>query len=460
MATTNTPTHPFKITFCSGAGTVTGANFLIEADGKKLLVDCGMIQGESIADKQNWDPFPYNASEIDALFITHCHIDHIGRIPKLISEGFKAVIYSTPPTKELTYPMLEDTAGIVGKDKEHGLDKIYTEENIRKAMDMWEPCQYLQSYILAPDFSFRLLDAGHVLGSSMVEFTFHGKKIVFTGDLGNSPSPILRDTEKLSGIDYLVMESVYGDRKHEGREERKQKLQEVIQDNYKRKGVLIMPTFSLERSQELLYEMNNMVENDRVPKMPVYFDSPLGIKLTAIFKKYYTYFNPIAQIDIKKDDDIFSFPGLRITADTEQSKEILHIPNPKIIIAGSGMSNGGRIVHHELNYLPDPNNTLLLVGYQSQGTLGRKIEDGATHVTIMHEEVPVRAHIVKIGGYSGHKDTDALTDFVADTADTLKKVFVVMGEPKAALFLVQKLRDFLGVNAVAPDAGTSVTLEC
>ncbi len=459
MTDTNT-THPFKITFCSGAGTVTGANFLIEADGKKLLVDCGMIQGESIADKVNWGPFPYNPAEIDALFITHCHIDHIGRIPKLIEEGFKGVIYSTPPTKELTYPMLEDTAAIVTKDKEHDLRTMYGEENIKHAISLWEGYPYHKVVELGPDFSFRLLDAGHVLGSSMIEFTFYGKKIVFTGDLGNSPSPILQDTEKLENVDYLIMESVYGDRKHEDREIRKQRLQEVIQDNYKRKGVLIMPTFSLERSQELLYEMNTLVENERIPKMPVYFDSPLGIKLTSVFKKYSEYFNPMVQADIKKDADIFSFPGLRITDDTKDSKEIVHIPNPKIVIAGSGMSNGGRIIHHELNYLPDPNNTILLIGYQSQGTLGRKIEEGATEVMIMHEKVAVRAHIEKISGYSGHKDTDALTDFVANTADSLKKVFVVMGEPKAALFLVQKLRDFLGVSAVAPDAGTSVTLDC
>ncbi len=460
METQNDIRYPLKITFCSGAGSVTGANFLIEADNKKILVDCGMIQGESIADKENWAPFIYNAEEIDILFITHCHIDHIGRIPKLIHDGFKGRIYSTKPTKELSGPMLEDTAAIVGKDKENGLDKIYTGETIKASMGLWDTFEYHEVTNITPQLSFRLLDAGHVLGSSMIEFTFNGKKIVFTGDLGNSPSPILRDTETLENVDYLVMESVYGDRKHEDRDIRQQRLQEVIQDNYKRRGVLIMPTFSLERSQELLYEINNLVENERVPKMPVYFDSPLGIKLTEIFKKYPQYFNPLVQEVFKTDSDIFKFPGLRITRDTDDSKEILHIPNPKIVIAGSGMSNGGRILHHELNYLPDANNTILLTGYQSQGTLGRRIEDGAAHVTIMHETVPVRAHIVKIGGYSGHKDTDALTDFVAATADSLKKVFVVMGEPKASLFLVQKLRDFLGVNAVSPDVGTSVILDC
>lgn len=455
-----TTLYPFKITFCSGVDSVTGANFLIEADGKKILVDCGMIQGESLADKENWQDFSYNPGEIDFLFITHCHIDHIGRIPKLINDGFKGRIYSTPPTKDLSFPMLEDTAAIVGKDKEHGLDKVYTPQNIKHAIDVWDAFEYHKVEKITPNLSFRLLDAGHVLGSSMIEFTFNGKKIVFTGDLGNSPSPILQNTEKLENVDYLVMESVYGDRKHEDRHLRQQKLEAIIQENYKRRGVLIIPTFSLERSQELLYEMNNMVENARVPKMPVYFDSPLGIKLTSIFKKYREYFNPLVQETFKHDSDIFQFPGLRMTSDTEDSKEILHIPNPKIIIAGSGMSNGGRIIHHELNYLPDHNNTLLLLGYQSQGTLGRRIEEGATHVTIMHEDVPVRAHVVKISGYSGHKDTDALTDFVADTADSLKKVFVVMGEPKSSLFLVQKLRDFLGVRAEAPEQGSSVILDC
>ena len=453
-------THPFKITFCSGAGTVTGANFLIEADGKKLLVDCGMIQGESIADKENWGPFPYDPKEIEALFITHSHIDHIGRIPKLVNDGFTGVIYATPPTCEITLPMLEDTASIVGRDKEHGLDKIYTEENIKKGMGLFSGCKYHEVKEIAPDFSFRLLDAGHVLGSAMVEFTFHGKKIVFTGDLGNSPSPILCDTDKIENIDYLIMESVYGDRKHEDRAERKIKLEHIIQDNDKRKGVLVIPTFSLERSQELLYEMNTMVENNRVPKMPVYFDSPLGIKLTVIFKKYTDYFNKDVQEDMKTDRDIFSFPGLRITSDSQDSKEIIHIPNPKIIIAGSGMSNGGRVIHHEHNYLPHPEDTLLLIGYQSPGTLGRKIEEGDSTVKIFGDDIPVRAHIEKISGYSGHKDTDALTDFVAQTSDSLKKVFVVMGEPKASLFLAQKLKDYLGVSATAPQAGDSVTLEC
>jgi metallo-beta-lactamase family protein len=302
-------------------------------------------------------------------------------------------------------------------------------------------------------------DAGHILGSGMLEILYNGKKIVFTGDLGNSPSPILRDTEAVTDADYLIMESVYGDRNHESREERKKKLEEIIEDNFVRKGALVIPTFSLERSQELLFEINDFVENKRIPAMSIYFDSPLAIELTKVYREYGQYFNETAQKLIADGDDIFKFSGLRVTADTEESKMILRDNNPKIIIAGSGMSNGGRIIHHEHNYLPGENNTLLLIGYQAVGTMGRQIEDGAKSVRINGQDVAIKAHVAKISGYSGHKDSDHLVEFVEHMADKVKKIFVVMGEPKSSLFLVQKLRDYLGVNASAPQEGDVVELE-
>ena len=449
-----------KLTFCSGAGTVTGANYLLEGNGKKFLIDCGLIQGEKLADDQNWNTFPYKAEEIDILFITHAHIDHIGRIPKLISEGFKGKIMSVTPTKEITAVMLEDTAHLLSRETDLGLDKIYTAENIKKAMDMWETLEYGQKFNVDHGFQFSYKDAGHILGSGMLEIVYNGKKIIFTGDLGNSPSPLLCDTETITDVDYLIMESVYGDRNHEDRAERKQKLQKVIQDNYDRKGTLMIPTFSLERTQELLFEIDSFVENKLIPKMPIFLDSPLAIKLTDVYLKYERYFNPTAQKIIATGDKLFSFPGLVETMETQESKDILHVPNPKIIMAGSGMSNGGRIIHHEKNYLPDPNNTILLIGYQSIGTLGRSIEDGMKKLHIQGEEIPLKAHVEMISGYSGHKDSDHLVEFVASTATTLKKVFVVMGEPKSSLFLSQKLRDNLGVTAIAPQAGDQAILEC
>lgn len=452
--------NKLKLTFCSGAGTVTGSNFLLEGNDKKFLIDCGLIQGEKFIDDLNWQDFPYDPSTIDILFITHSHIDHIGRIPKLINDGFKGKIISTIPTKEITEIMLEDTAHLLSKDKERGLDKIYTKENISKAMSLWETIDYGQKLNVDHGFQFSFKDAGHILGSGMLEIIYNGKKIVFTGDLGNSPSPILKDTEKLEGVDYLIMESVYGDRNHEGKDERLGRFRDVIIGNYRRKGVLMIPVFSLERSQELLYEINNLVERESVPRMPIFLDSPLAIRLTSVYHKYRKYFNPTATGIISGGDDVFSFTGLDFTEETEESKAILRTPNPKIIMAGSGMSNGGRIIHHEKNYLGDKNNTILLIGYQSMGTLGRAIQDGSKKIRILGEDVIVRAKIEKISGYSGHKDSDNLVEFVSHTAKTLKKVFLAMGEPKSSMFLAQRLKDNLNVNCYTPEAGDVVYLDC
>ncbi len=448
-----------KVTFCAGAGTVTGANFLIEGNDKKFLIDCGLIQGEKVADDLNWEDFPYDPKTIDILFVTHGHIDHIGRIPKLINDGFNGRIISTIPTKEITEIMLADTAHILSRDEEHGLAAIYSEENIKKALSLWETLEYGQKLNVDHGFQFSFKDSGHILGSGMLEIIYNHKKIVFTGDLGNSPSPLLRDTEKITGVDYLFMESVYGDRNHEKREDRKNRLMEIINDNFKRRGTLIIPTFSLERAQELLYEINTLVEWNLIPKMPIFLDSPLAIKLTAIYEKYEKYFNPHALKLVKGGDEIFDFIGLKMTNETEESKAILNVPGPKIVMAGSGMSNGGRILHHEINYLPHKENTILLIGYQAVGTIGRSIESGVKSLHIMGQEVTIKAKVEKISGYSGHKDSDHLVEFVADTSSTLKKVFLLMGEPKSAMFLAQRLKDNLGVNVYTPEAGESVEIE-
>ena len=449
-----------KITFCGGTGSVTGANFLLEIDGKKILVDCGLTQGVKVADDINWDSFSYDPKEINILFVTHAHVDHLGRIPKLINEGFRGKIFSTLPTKGLALPMLEDTMSILSKNTDLGLEKIYTEENIKLTLSLWQGFEYHQKIQITENLEVYFLNAGHILGSAMVKFIYNGKKILFTGDLGNTPSPILPDTEKITDIDYLIMESVYGDRNHESRDDRRKFLEETIEDNYKRRGTLIIPTFSLERSQELLFELNALVENNRIPVMPIFLDSPLAIRLTEVFKQFKNYFNENAQRAMSHDKHLFDFPGLHSTLKSEESRMIRNVPNPKIVIAGSGMSTGGRVVHHERHYLPDPNNTLLLTGYQAAGSPGRLIQEGIKTVRITGEDVIIRAHLVTITGYSGHKDSDGLLSFVEDTQDTLKKVFVVMGEPKSAMFLTQKLRDNLGIEAYAPEQGTSITLAC
>ncbi len=449
-----------KVTFAGGTGGPTGSNFLFEADGKKILIDCGLVQGSKMSEDDNKRPFEYDVTSIDMLFITHAHLDHVGRIPFLVKSGFNGKIYSTPPTKDLAELMLNDGFHLMRKEAQReNTEPLYGVDDIKRALSLWETLPYHEVMNLADDMTVLLRDAGHILGSAMIEITYNGKKILFSGDLGNSPAPLLKDTEYVADIDYLLIESVYGDRVHEKREERQKLLKNVIEDTINRKGVLLIPAFSLERTQELLFEINDLVEHDRIPKIPVFLDSPLAIKATAVYKKYESYFNTEAKEIIKSGDDVFKFPMLKFTEDVEDSKAILGVHPPKIIIAGSGMSNGGRILHHEKNYLSDPDTTLLLVGYQAVGTPGRLMQEGAKSVRIMGEEVTLNGRVVVIHGYSAHRDMDGLFDFVQHMQDNVKKVFVVMGEPKASAFLAQRLRDYLGVNAFVPKSGESVTLD-
>src|SRR3989344_3853662 len=452
-----------KIHFLGGAGDVTGSNFLFETTtlpkNLRFLVDCGMFQGSRVCDERNSRPFPFDPKTIDALFVTHSHIDHVGRIPKLVRDGFRGIIYSTPPTMELAEAMLVDSLGVLTKEaKKYGETVFYDEADVIMGMSLWKAVNYHETLNIGP-IGIRLGDSGHVLGSAMVELHFNGKKIVFTGDLGNSPTPLLRDTEVIKDIDYLVMESVYGDRNHENKVERKEKLENVIEDTFKAGGTLLIPAFSLERTQEILFEIERMMEQNRIPLVPVYVDSPLAIKIIDIYKKYQDYFNKGIHDLTNSGNKILDFPQVHLTPSTDESLQIDKSDLPKIIIAGAGMSNGGRIVHHEKHFLPDSRTTLLLVGYQSPGTMGRRLQEGQKRVTIMGESVDVRAKIVTIGGYSAHKDSTGLLEWVSATVDSLKQVYVVMGEPKSSLFLVQRIRDYLGISAIAPRQGDVVEIE-
>ena len=444
------------ITFYSGVGSVTGANFLLELSSKekttKILVDCGLIQGEKIAQKENRLPFEYDPSEMNMLFITHAHLDHVGRIAKLVKDGFSGVIYSTPETFALAQLIMEDALGLLTRSaKDEGEIPLYEEKDVRKAFTLWQTIQYHEERTFPEGFTVYLKDAGHILGSSIIQFTYEGKKIVFTGDVGNSPTPLLRNTESLEGADYIVTESVYGDRNHEPKDERREKLQSIIEDTIKKQGTLIIPAFSLERTQVILYEINKLVETKMIPIIPVYVDSPLATKVTDIYKSSTHLFNERAQAEIKGGDDLFNFPKLSFTVSADDSRAIDHASSPKIIIAGSGMSVGGRVIHHEEVYLNNSKNTVLLVGYQTMGSIGRHLLDGSKKVTIHGVDIGVRAKIESILGYSSHKDSDHLVEFVATAHDSAKKVFIAMGEPKASLFLVQKIRDNTGMNALYPE---------
>jgi metallo-beta-lactamase family protein len=448
------------LTCWGGIGAVTGANFHLHVNSKQYLVDCGLLQGLPNADSVNKEKFDYDVSTIDFLFITHAHIDHVGKIPKLVKDGFKGIIYSTPETKEIAQLMLMDTARITEENaKNTNTAPLYTVLDAQNSMGLWQTLNYheVKDFI---DFKLELFDAGHILGSAMYQFTFaSGKKMMFTGDLGNSPSPLLRNTDTISGLSYLLMESVYGDRNHEAPEERDKKFRAVVADTVARGATLIIPIFSLERTQVILYELNELFNKKLVPSVPVFLDSPLAIHVTEIYERTKGLYNASVTKEIDAGDDVFKFPKLMETVHSTDSKQIANTKGAKIILAGSGMSTAGRIQNHEAIYLPDPNATILFVGYQAPDTLGRQISEGAKSVMINGNKIDVRAHVEIIDGFSAHKDSNHLVEFVSETKDTLKNVFVTMGEPKSSIFLAQRLHDELGVNAIVPERGKRYELD-
>ncbi len=446
--------------FYGGVGSVTGANFLLDTGSVAILVDCGLVQGDRFVQETNAEPFAYHPADVDYLMVTHAHADHIGRVPKLIKDGFTGTIYSTAPTRELAHIMLLDALKVMQYEHEkYGTTIIYEREDVEKTFSLWKTVEYGESIALKDGVVAHYTDAVHILGSGMVHFQRNGKKIVFTVYIGNIPQPLLNSPVVPAEYDYMVMESVYGNRLHEEVAQRTELLKHYILDTQKRNSTLIIPAFSLERTQGMLLEINNLVEKGDIQSLPVFLDSPLAIDVTEVYRKYTHYLKDEVQKQIQGGDDIFNFNGLSFTKTMQDSEEIQKEKGAKIIIAGSGMSHGGRIRKHEKNYLDDPATTLLLVGYQAIGSLGRLLHDGAKKVRIDDEYVKVRARIASIQGYSGHADRDQLVDLVAQGGDKAKQIFVTMGEEQSSLFLVQRLRDYLGVKATAPSLNEEVEID-
>jgi metallo-beta-lactamase family protein len=450
-----------KLTFYGGVGSVTGANFMLESQKEKILIDCGLYQDEEVTSLRNED-FKYDPSLVNFLLITHSHADHIGRIPQLVKAGFVGTIYSTPETKEISVLMLEDAFNLMmRRANENKSEPVYSKEDVVKAVSLWKTIPYHQNFDLGDGFGVYFKDAGHILGSAIIEISKNSKKIAFSGDLGNSPTPFLRDTEFVTDADYLLIESVYGDKNHEDRELRREKLKEVIKDTVKKEGTLLIPAFSVDRTQILLYEINSMVENKEIPAVPVFLDSPLGIRVTNIYRSMQDNLKDETKKIISKGDDVFDFPNLNKTESREESEGIEKVKGPKIIIASGGMSIGGRILFHEEKYLPEEKNTILFIGFQAAGSLGRMIQDGLKEVKINKSKVKVKAKIETITGYSGHKDSEGLLNFIEKAGEKgkLKKVFVAMGETHSSMFLVQRIKDYLDIDAVSPTEGESFELE-
>jgi metallo-beta-lactamase family protein len=452
-----------KLTFYGGCGEATGSNYVLEVGDSKIMIDCGLHQGSHYAERENFEPFPYDPKLITAVFITHSHLDHIGRLPSLVRAGFSGKIYSTGATKDFAELMLIDSEHLLAKEAEREARPVlYTNEDIMHVRHLWEGLQYHEP-VTVGNVTVELFDAGHILGSAIIKITAHDggetKTIVFSGDLGNYPAPIIRKTEMLDAADYCVIESTYGNRVHENVDKRKEELERAVETTVKAGGTLMIPTFAMERTQELLYHLHQLFEEGRIPRVPVFIDSPLAIKLTAVYKKHEDYFSKETTEEIARSgDDILNFPGLRLTLTTEQSKEINEVKPPKIIIAGSGMSNGGRILHHEERYLPDPKSMIIFVGYQAEGSLGRTILDGAETVHIFGETIPVRCKVMNIPGYSAHADQPRLLQWLSSMRHSLKKVFIVQGETASSEGLMHKIVDQLAVTATVPARGDTVEL--
>jgi metallo-beta-lactamase family protein len=459
-----------KLSFYGATQEVTGSCFLLEslpaqAGDKitKILIDCGMLQCPKYCDIRNRDKFPFDPNSIDAVVVTHAHVDHTGRIPKLVKEGFSGSIFSTPPTKDLSELMLEDSVNVMEYEaKEDGKKPMYSIEDVRQAQLLWHAKKYHEKFVVG-DFNITLYNTGHILGSAMVAVEHLGRTTLFSGDMGNPENPLLPDPETIDDVSTLIMESTYGNRVHEDVKDRRLLLERVVEASVVRGGVLMIPAFSLERTQELLWILADMITKKHIPEIPIFIDSPLAIRATRIYEKYYDEYlketlEGLPPNEGKRAFRYSALPSIKLTESVQDSKKINETPNPKIVIAGSGMSTGGRILHHEKRYLSDPKSTILFVGYQAVGSRGRRIQDGEKEVEIMGDTVKIRCVKETIHGFSAHPDKEALFAFVQKHENILKNVYCVHGEPKALLELVQKVRDYLGVDARAPKYGESVLI--
>ncbi len=452
-----------RLTCYGGAETVTGSNFLIEGSKGKVLVDCGLEQGQDFCEKCMYEPFAYDVPSIDALVITHAHLDHIGRAPKLIKEGFKGKVYMTPPTRDLTEIMLRDTVKILAQtSRQHGFPELYSDDDVSKFLSLIEPLKYGVEKEVAPGLSVYLRNTGHILGAASVRIkdVEDGTTLALTGDIGNIPSPYLPDWEAITDADAILMESVYGDRVNTDKVDRVAQLRDTLKKAIDRGGAILIPAFSLERTQMMLYELSKLMESGELPHIQVFLDSPLAINATEVYEKWGNeYFKPEAEEELKKRHELFKFPFLTETLSREDSEKIAQAPNPKIIMAGAGMSHGGRIGHWEQKFLPDPTTTLLIVGYQAPGSPGRMLQDGSPHVRLGGVDVRVRAKIESFLGWSAHADRDGLLDFaqaaLPAAGGRTKNFLVALGEPDSARFLAQRIHDYLGSNATVPVQGES-----
>ncbi len=473
-----------KITFLGATKMVTGSNFLVEGAGKKFLVDCGMYQGSARDEMENSEPFAYNVHDIDFVLLTHAHIDHSGRIPKLYTEGYRGPVITTKASRDLCSIMLPDSGHIQEQEIEwrnrkrvregkKPLPPLYTAQDALDCMEIFQPVSYDEIIEVDENIHVRFNDAGHMLGSAIIEIWVNedGKetKAVFTGDLGNNDIPLLSSPTMIERADYLVMESTYGGRLHMRNDDKANLFLNIVSETLKQGGTVVIPSFAVGRTQEILYELNNIKDGpssedfkekyDILMKAPVYVDSPLAISATEIFRDNADLFDEETQAIIQSGDNPLEFNGLQFTRTADESKALNEKEESAIIISASGMCEVGRIKHHLKHHLWDPKSTILFVGYQAQGTLGRRIVEGEKKVKIFGEEIAVNARIEYIEGYSGHADQEWLLNFIYSFITKPKHIFLVHGEPEGQVVLKDKILETVDIPVTIPEYGQCYTLD-
>jgi metallo-beta-lactamase family protein len=434
-----------KITFLGAAGTVTGSKYLLEANGKRLLIDCGLFEGSKDLNQRNWNKLSVDPATIDWVLLTHAHIDHTGYLPKLVQNGFRGPIYANQATHELCNLLLPDSAHLQEEDAQFAAKKKYSNHNpplplytvaeSQQALKQFHEIPRADAFTISPEFSVRPHDPGHILGSTWLEMTIteNGKQtlVVFSGDVGRYDQPILKDPESPTHADYLLCESTYGDRDHASGSVA-DVLADAITGTVKRGGVVVIPAFAVDRTQLLMYYLKLLEDQKRIPHLPVYIDSPMAISVTGLYEKHHEDHKASFQQDEDTGSrDPLNLQGVHLTRSVEDSKKINSIVSPCIIISASGMATGGRVLHHLAQRLPDSRSTVLLVGYQADGTRGRQLQDGAKYVNIFGQQVPVRAQVMAIGQLSAHAGRSELLRWLSGMKAAPRQTFLVHGEPNA-----------------------------
>lgn len=463
------------LSFLGAAQNVTGSCYLLQANDAKVLIDCGLYQERQLRER-NWNPFAVPASSINAVLLTHAHLDHSGLLPKLVQEGFRGKIYCTTATAEIAQIVLQDCGHLQEEDAEFKRKRheregrkgpypelpLYTIEDAKACIPLFCPAEYRQPTYIANGIEASFYDAGHILGSSMIKVRLrqNGQErvILFSGDLGSWDKPILRDPTVLEQADYVVVESTYGDRLHEQADDVSEALADVVNSVHQAGGNVVIPSFAVERAQEVLYHLNKALLEDEVPHLLVFLDSPMATNVTKIFKHHPELFDREMTQFVNQKESPFSFPGLTLVNSVEESKAINHIKGTSIIIAGSGMCTGGRVKHHLVNNISRPESTILFVGYQAAGTLGRRILDGDKEVRILGQIYPVRAKVARVNGFSSHADRDELAKWLAGLKQPPKNVFVVHGEAETTQHFADYLRTKTGWQISVPGYQDEIAL--